>query len=103
MATEVTSTASAQGTSATQATQVTVVTKTTPVVDPLVALLHSRKFLIAAIDAIISVVTHFIAEYAGAQAVADTNFIILTLQPVVIFLIGAIAYEDGQANSAPSS
>ena len=39
----------------------------------------------------------------AALAVEDIKTVILALQPVVLVLIGAIAYEDGQAMKAEAT
>ncbi len=65
--------------------------------NPLQALLKSRKFLVLLLDTTVSLVLYFSAKYLAAGAVEDIKTVILTLQPVVLVLIGAIAYEDGQA------
>lgn len=56
-------------------------------------LLRSRKFLLMLLDVVLSIALHFISKYAP-QAVGDVNFLIVTLQPVFIAVIGGIAYED---------
>jgi hypothetical protein len=38
-----------------------------------------------------------------AGAVEDIKMVIVALQPVVLVLIGAIAYEDGQAMKAEAA
>ena len=63
---------------------------------PLQKLLKSRKFLLVVLDLVVSMVTFFVAKYAAPQAVEDVKFLIIAIQPVIITLIGAIAYEDGQ-------
>ena len=46
---------------------------------------------------------YFSAKYLAAGAVEDIKTVILALQPVVPVLIGAIAYEDGQAMKAEAT
>jgi hypothetical protein len=65
-----------------------------PAPNPLLALLRSRKFLLMAFDVVLSIVSHFVAEYANVKIQMDVQFLTLALQPVVIVVIGAIAYED---------
>ena len=56
-----------------------------------------------AIDIVISLVLYFVTKYAAPSAVEDIKTVILALQPVVLVLIGAIAYEDGQAMKAEAT
>ena len=42
-------------------------------------------------------------SFQAADAVEDIKTVILALQPVVLVLIGAIAYEDGQAMKAEAT
>ena len=71
--------------------------------NPLQALLKSRKFLVLLLDTVMSLVLYFSAKYLAAGAVEDIKTVILALQPVVLVLIGAIAYEDGQAMKAEAT
>ncbi len=71
--------------------------------NPLQALLRSRKFLVMLLDTTVSLVLYFSAKYLAAGAVEDIKTVILALQPVVLVLIGAIAYEDGQAMKAEAT
>jgi len=66
-------------------------------------LLKSRKFLVLLLDTVVSLVLYFSAKYLAAGAVEDIKTVILALQPVVLVLIGAIAYEDGQAMKAEAA
>jgi len=66
-----------------------------------VLLLRSRKFLLLCLDVVISIAIYFVGKYA-ALALEDVKFAILTLQPLVVLLIGSIAYEDGATLSAPA-
>ena len=59
-------------------------------------LLKSRKFLIAVLDVVGSSVLYFVAKYAAPSLAEDVMFLIAAYQPVVLILIGGIAYEDGQ-------
>ncbi len=52
------------------------------------------------LDTTVSLVLYFSAKYLAAGAVEDIKTVIVALQPVVLVLIGAIAYEDGQAMQA---
>ncbi len=71
--------------------------------NPFQALLKSRKFLVLVLDTVVSLVLYFSAKYLAAGAVEDIKTVILALQPVVLVLIGAIAYEDGQAMKADAA
>ena len=71
--------------------------------NPFQALLKSRKFLVLLLDTTVSLVLYFSAKYLAAGAVEDIKTVILALQPVVLVLIGAIAYEDGQAMKAEAT
>ena len=67
---------------------------------PWATLFKSRKFLLLCLDVVISIAIYFVGKYA-AVALEDVKFAILTLQPLVVLLIGSIAYEDGAVLSAP--
>jgi hypothetical protein len=67
--------------------------------EPLYALLRSRKFLLAVLDAIVSTVLFLAGQYFP-QYLGDIKFVILTMQPVILMVIGAYAYEDAQIKSA---
>ena len=71
--------------------------------NPLQALLKSRKFLVLVLDTVVSLVLYFSAKYLAAGAVEDIKTVIVSLQPVALVLIGAIAYEDGQAMKAEAA
>ena len=71
--------------------------------NPFQALLKSRKFLVLLLDTVVSLVLYFSAKYLAAGAVEDIKTVILALQPVALVLIGAIAYEDGQAMKAEAT
>ena len=64
---------------------------------PFQKLLKSRKFLIAVFDVVVSSAVYFVAKYAVPSVAEDVMFLIAAYQPVVLILIGGIAYEDGQA------
>lgn len=63
-----------------------------PILSPFLALLHSRKFLLLVLDTVISLLLY----YNTVDPV-----IIGILQPIFLFAIGGIAYEDGQTKSSP--
>src|SRR5581483_4193730 len=66
---------------------------------PFAALLQSRKFLLAVLDAVVTLTLYFVGQYAPA-VLPDAKFLIVTLQPVILIVIGAYAYEDAQIKSA---
>jgi hypothetical protein len=61
--------------------------------NPFSALLHSRKFWLAILDTIFALTTFFVAKYAPTAA-EDVKFVFVTLQPVFVAVILAIAWED---------
>lgn len=65
------------------------------ILDPLKALLRSRKFLTLLLDVVLSTVLFFVGKYATPELFEDIQFLIGAYQPVFLFIIGAIAYEDG--------
>ena len=60
----------------------------------------SRKFWFAFLDVTISTATYFISKYVDPSAGNDILFLIGAWQPVIITLIAAVAYEDGQEKRA---
>lgn len=66
-----------------------------PFIGPFNKLLYSRKFLILICDIVIpAIALYFIGKYGSASLYEDVKFLILTLQPVVLAVIAAIAWED---------
>jgi len=65
-----------------------------PILGPIKKLLYSRKFLLLALDTIISVLLFYFGKFEGVE------FLIATLQPVFVFIIIAIAIEDAAEKSA---
>lgn len=61
--------------------------------NPFSSLLHSRKFWLLILDVIVSLSLYFVGKYAQ-MAYEDVKLIILTLQPVFLMIIYAIATED---------
>jgi uncharacterized membrane protein HdeD (DUF308 family) len=61
--------------------------------NPFSALLHSRKFWLLILDTIISLTLYFVTKYSP-EAQEDVKFLILTLQPVFVTIILAIAWND---------
>ena len=67
------------------------------VVDPLRALLRSRKFMVALCDLVVALVLYFGGKYvapAHPGVMEDVKFLIGVLQVPVGLVIAAIAYED---------
>lgn len=58
------------------------------------ALLNSRKFWIMIADVVFSMALYFVGKYGAPNLMADVKFLIATIQPVIIAVIGAIAWED---------
>lgn len=56
----------------------------------------SRKFWYMIVDVTVSISAYFVGKYVAPDASKDILFLIGSLQPVVITLIAAVAYEDGQ-------
>lgn len=63
--------------------------------NPMTQLMHSRKFLLLVLDVLISVALYFVGRYYPAM-MDDVKFLVVTLQPVIVVVIGAIAYEDAK-------
>lgn len=71
--------------------------------NPFDALIHSRKFILALGDALFSTITT-ILTLCFAPAVVDKILAVLAIwQPVLIIVIGAIAYEDGATIKADAA
>lgn len=66
-----------------------------PVIAPLLALLRSRKFIVAVITVLLDVL---IAYLPSLEPVRSELLTVFTLIGSV--LVGSIAYEDGKANGA---
>ena len=68
--------------------------------NPFAGLLRSRKFWLLMLDMGISLATYFITKYAAPALADDALFVIGSIQPAFVVIIGAIAYEDGKAKEA---
>ena len=68
--------------------------------NPFVGLLRSRKFLLLVLDVVVSFGVYFVTKYAAPGLGDDMLFVLAGIQPVFVVIIGAIAYEDGQAKRA---
>jgi ABC-type nitrate/sulfonate/bicarbonate transport system substrate-binding protein len=60
----------------------------------------SRKFWLMIADVALANVVFFVTKYAAPELAKDILWLIASWQPVVVFLIAAIAYEDGAAMKA---
>jgi hypothetical protein len=60
-------------------------------------ILKSRKFWLMIADVVVSTATYFITNRIDPALAKDILWLIGSWQPVIIFLIGSIAYEDGKA------
>lgn len=67
---------------------------------PFKGLLRSRKFWLLVLDVVISSILFFGGKHLGESAFEDIKFLVGVLQPVFVFIIAAIAYEDGAAKRA---
>jgi hypothetical protein len=65
--------------------------------NPWGSLLRSRKFWVMLMDLVLSMTIYFVGKYAAPVLAEDVKFIVASIQPVFLFLIGAIAYEDKAA------
>lgn len=61
--------------------------------DALKALLRSRKFLLAMLDAVVSGILFAVGKYFPA-GMEDAKYLIGVLQVPIVMVIGSIAYED---------
>jgi hypothetical protein len=57
-------------------------------------LLQSRKFWIMVVDIVVSVSGYFITKYANPAAGADALFLIGSLQPVILFVVGSMTVQN---------
>jgi hypothetical protein len=70
--------------------------------DPIYALLHSRKFLLLCLDAVVSLITAVAAWYLTEGDAIKVGVFVVILQPVFIAVINGIAKEDAAEKSNPS-
>ena len=57
----------------------------------------SRKFWLMIADIAFSTGVYFVTKYSAPELAKDILWLIGSWQPVILFVIGAIAYEDGKA------
>jgi hypothetical protein len=62
--------------------------------NPFQSLLLSRKFWLLILDTVVSLVLYFGTKYLTPMALDDVKILIITLQPVFVTIIAAIAHED---------
>lgn len=62
--------------------------------NPFAMLMRSRKFLLAMADAIASSVLLLATRYLSPSDLDFVKQIVVIYQPVIVILIGSIAYED---------
>jgi hypothetical protein len=62
--------------------------------------LKSRRFWTMMVDVLVSTVTYVISLYSTPQVQEIAKFMIVTYQPVAIFLIGAYTVDDTASNVA---
>jgi len=63
-------------------------------------LFKSRKFMILLVDTIIALVGFTLTTFVGEPYFGYFTVVWGILQAPVVFVIGAIAYEDGQAKAS---
>lgn len=70
--------------------------------NPFQILIRSRKFWLMMLDVVISTATYFITAAVDPALAEKILWLIAAWQPVIVTVIGAIAYEDA-ANMAASA
>lgn len=65
--------------------------------NPFASLLHSRKFWLAVVDAVGSSVLLLVTRYLSPPDVELVKQLIVIIQPVIVAIIAAIAWEDTAA------
>jgi len=68
--------------------------------NPIRLLLRSRKFWVLILDVLVSTIIFIASRYTSISVQTDVKFFIGALQPVFLFVISAIAYEDGATKRA---
>ena len=64
---------------------------------PFEKLFRSRKFLLAILDAIVSIITLLVTNHLEPSLTEEVLALIAIIQPVVVMVIYGIAYEDAAA------
>lgn len=57
-------------------------------------LLQSRKFWIMLIDVIVSLVAYFTGKYTSPETSKDILFLIGSLQPIILLVVGSITAQN---------
>jgi hypothetical protein len=68
-----------------------------------ISLFRSRKFWLAVSDVVVSLVTYFVGKYLDPKASADILFLIGSLQPVWLLVIGSIVVQNVAGIKAQSA
>jgi hypothetical protein len=71
--------------------------------NPFTGLLHSRKFWLAILDAFVSSIAIVLGWFLAPDKVGEILTLIGLWQPVLIIVIGSIAYEDAVNVKASAS
>lgn len=66
--------------------------------NPFSGLLRSRKFWLMLVDVLGSLILYFAVKYLNPSLAEDVKMVLAGLQPVIIALIGSIAFEDFARN-----
>lgn len=63
----------------------------------------SRRFWVLVLDTVIALVLFFVGKYSSSAMFEDVKFLIVTLQPVFLTLIGSYTYQSVQETKAFSA
>lgn len=63
----------------------------------------SRKFWLCVSDVVVSLVTYFVGKYLNPESSSDILFLIGSLQPVMLLVIGSITVQNIEAIKAQGS
>lgn len=63
-------------------------------------LLQSRKFWIMCVDLVVSVSGYFLTKYANPAAAQDALFLIGSLQPIILLVVGSMTVQNVAAIKA---
>lgn len=69
-------------------------------INSLKALFNSRKFWTLIFDMVISLAIFFVGKYSSPDTLEMAKYVIAAIQPVFLFVIAGIAFEDGMAKRA---
>ena len=59
-----------------------------------VTIWKSRKFWLAVSDVVVSLTTYFVGKYLNPESAKDLLFLIGSLQPVILLVIGSITVQN---------